>query len=786
MSGLMKAAAAATASRPPLGSSSVSNSIPTLSKAPSSGPVSLAIDTKGNKGRAKLQDSNVDRKVKSILGGLRSRFFSASSKMRDMFVEWDVDGSGTIDPNELGNALGALGYQVTHDEAKAVVSAFDDNGDGVIQYEDFVSLLCGNEGEGHSVTAVGHDLSFTAPNAKDMTDPNLGGKILTWCGVTTRNPQGVNDVLNQRRAGVIDIADGRGGDPLKESVYLSRQRAIEERRRDFIKNVTGKHVSHYVAGLAGDATIIDRSGESAGAELIGRDTTSGTSSLGSEEGGGHREQIVEDGGALMGTQHSHVSSSLAATAAHQPDAMTSVFLGPASDAASTRPLPSLNTLREKPAILDGASNQNDRNKNAWRPLQLPITTGVDLSLTARAKVPKQTWARDTGPMVIIDAEADPTVAAPDTGKGTVVTGPIGGVYRTQDAFKLRVIKEVDKLRRTGKGVLENVLGPSMGARARNDSPQPNIDRNAFTTRAVDLSDKTLSNLYTPMRSAKREELHNKRMEEYLQRTGRSQQTNNSSEAASTASSRDERRLGASSRGSNNGGSGESEMIGEGGSSSSSTSSVTTADAMRAARLAKLERLGLSKNNVTGSDSSSASSGHSHVMERLVNVNDLSVRLQRFEGDRTTFLIAPPPNVLTSHSAEDQGWHYASSARIAQTGRRVPEQYFASLSLADKMSNIREQTMDYTARVENNQQIERIARASRDAARIESKQRQYAQYVASIKLQTDKNEAMHALAEGANHDDIHKRGHLDHSERHSRGLGRSGGDSFEYLANSIGR
>jgi len=774
MSGLMKAAAAATASRPPL-SSSVSNSIPHMSKGPSSAPVSMVTDTKGNKGKAKLQDSNVDRKVKSILGGLRSRFFSASNKMRDMFIEWDADGSGTIDPNELGNALGALGYQVTHDEAEAVVSAFDDNGDGVIQYEDFVSLLCGNEGEGHSVTAVGHDLSFTAPNAQDKVDPNLGGKILTWCGVTARNPQGINDILNQRRAGVIDIADGRGGDPLKESAYLSRQRAIEERRRDFMKNVTGKHISHYVAGLAGDATIIDRSGENSGAELLGRDTTSGSMSS-DAEGGGHREQIIEDGGALMSTQHSHLS--LSATAAHQPDAMTSVFLGPASDAASTRPLPPLNTLREKPAILDGASNQNDRNKNAWRPLQLPITTGVDLSLTARAKVPKQTWARDTGPMVIIDAEADPTVAAPDTGKGTVVTGPIGGVYRTQDAFKLRVIKEVDKLRRTGKGVLEHVLGPSMGARARNDSPQPTIDRNAFTTRAVDLSEKTLSNLYTPMRSAKREELHSKRMEEYLQRTGRSQLTSNFSDAASTVSSRDERRQEISSRGSGGGG---------GGSDSGDASGVTTADAMRAARLAKLERLGLSKNNVAGGDSSAAAtSGHSHVMERLVNVNDLSVKLQRFEGERTTFLIAPPPNVLTSHSSEDKGWHYASSARIAQTGRRVPEQYFASLSLADKMSNIREQTMDYTARVENNQQLERIARASRDAARIESKQRQYAQYVASIKLQTDKNEAMHALAEGGNNDDIHRRGHLDHSERHARGLGRSGGDSFESLANSSAR
>ena len=747
-------------------------------KTSSSGPVSnssLPDATKGvNKGvnKAKLQDdSNVDRKVKSILGGLRSRFFSASSKMRDMFVEWDVDGSGTIDPNELGNALGALGYQVTHDEAKAVVSAFDDNGDGVIQYEDFVSLLCGNEGEGHSVTAIGHDLAFTEPNARDKADPNFAGKVLTWCGKTQRNPQGVNDILNQRRAGIIDIADGRGGDPLKESVHLSRQRAIEERRREFIKNVTGKHVSHYVAGLAGDATLIERTGYDVGADLIGRDTSSSSTLDGEGGGGGGIQQIVEDGGALMGTQKSHVSSALSSSAAHQPDAMMSVFLGPASDAASTRPLPPLNTLREQPAILDGASNQNERNKNAWKPLQLPITTGVDLSLTARAKVPKQTWARDTGPMVIIDAEADPLTAAPDTGKGTVVTGPIGGVYRTKDSFKLRVIKEVDKLRRTGKGVLEDVLGPSMGARARNDSPPPIINRNAFTTRAVDLSDKTLANLYTPMRSAKREDLHSKRLEEYMLRTGR--QTTNFSDTISTASSRDERRQGISSR-ENGGGGGGVDETGE---------ATTTANAMRAARLAKLERLGLSKSNVSGADTDGvAASGHSHVMERLVNVNDLAVRLQRIEGDRTTFLIAPPPNVLTSHSAEDQGWHYASAARIAQTGRRVPEQYFSSLSLADKMSNIREQTMDYTARVESNQQAERLARASRDAARIASKQRQYSNYLASIKLQTDKNEAMHVIAvEGGAVDDIHKRGHLNHSERHPRG--RSGADSFNSLVNS---
>ena len=123
-------------------------------------------------------------------------------------------------------------------------------------------------------------------------------------------------------------------------------------------------------------------------------------------------------------------------------------------------------------------------------------------------------------------------------------------------------------------------------------------------------------------------------------------------------------------------------------------------------------------------------------------------MQRAEGDRTTFLIAPPPGVLTSHSGEDLDWHFASSQRLAMTARRVPEQYFASLVLADRLKNVREQEQDYRARVASNAAAELEKLTARANARVESRRRQYAAYRTAIKPQTDLDIPIHAYEPGA--------------------------------------
>jgi hypothetical protein len=191
--------------------------------------------------------------------------------------------------------------------------------------------------------------------------------------------------------------------------------------------------------------------------------------------------------------------------------------------------------------------------------------------------------------------------------------------------------------------------------------------------------------------------------------------------------------------------------GHGGAGEEAAPPQSTAERLRNSRAKKLERIGLGGGNAQlapDTGTSGGGGGVGHVFERQVNANDLRVRLQRAEGMRTTFLIAPPPQTLTSHSGEDLDWHFASAQRLAMTQRRVPEQYFASLVRDDRLKNVREQSDDYNRRVAANMAAELAAATSRANARVESKREQYAAYRLAIKAQTDKDHAIHAIMPGS--------------------------------------
>lgn len=61
---------------------------------------------------------------------------------------------------------------------------------------------------------------------------------------------------------------------------------------------------------------------------------------------------------------------------------------------------------------------------------------------------------------------------------------------------------------------------------------------------------------------------------------------------------------------------------------------------------------------------------------------------RAEGQRTTYLIAPPPGVRTEFSEEHPSWAYASAARLQQTRTPVPDHTFARQSRADRLDSSR--------------------------------------------------------------------------------------------------
>lgn len=103
------------------------------------------------------EDERTKRKVNAMVSGLRSRYWGARGAMQDTFHRWDTDGSGFLDVSELQAALNKMGYNTNETEVKHLVAAFDDNGEGVVRYGDFVSMLCGDQKTSDALVASAED-----------------------------------------------------------------------------------------------------------------------------------------------------------------------------------------------------------------------------------------------------------------------------------------------------------------------------------------------------------------------------------------------------------------------------------------------------------------------------------------------------------------------------------------------------------------------------------------------------------------------------------------------------
>uniref|UniRef100_A0A673GEA9 Calcium-binding protein 5-like n=1 Tax=Sinocyclocheilus rhinocerous TaxID=307959 RepID=A0A673GEA9_9TELE len=63
-------------------------------------------------------------------------------ELRDAFKEFDMDGDGSITTEELRSAMSKLlGEHMNHREIDAVVQEVDNNGDGTVDFEEFVKML---------------------------------------------------------------------------------------------------------------------------------------------------------------------------------------------------------------------------------------------------------------------------------------------------------------------------------------------------------------------------------------------------------------------------------------------------------------------------------------------------------------------------------------------------------------------------------------------------------------------------------------------------------------------
>merc|ERR1711896_116615 len=68
-------------------------------------------------------------------------------EIREAFSLFDSDASGAIDVRELKAAMRALGFEVKNEELKKMVSDIDNDGNGTIEFTEFLSMMTGKMGE---------------------------------------------------------------------------------------------------------------------------------------------------------------------------------------------------------------------------------------------------------------------------------------------------------------------------------------------------------------------------------------------------------------------------------------------------------------------------------------------------------------------------------------------------------------------------------------------------------------------------------------------------------------
>merc|ERR1712137_1157788 len=64
-------------------------------------------------------------------------------EIREAFSLFDSDASGMIDVRELKAAMRALGFEVKNEELKKMVTDIDNDGNGTIEFTEFLQMMTG-------------------------------------------------------------------------------------------------------------------------------------------------------------------------------------------------------------------------------------------------------------------------------------------------------------------------------------------------------------------------------------------------------------------------------------------------------------------------------------------------------------------------------------------------------------------------------------------------------------------------------------------------------------------
>merc|ERR1711974_525868 len=94
-------------------------------------------------------------------------------EIREAFSLFDSDASGMIDIRELKAAMRALGFEVKNEELKKMVADIDNDGNGTIEFTEFLQMMTGKMGEKDSREDIEKVFKLFDDNTNKISFRNL-------------------------------------------------------------------------------------------------------------------------------------------------------------------------------------------------------------------------------------------------------------------------------------------------------------------------------------------------------------------------------------------------------------------------------------------------------------------------------------------------------------------------------------------------------------------------------------------------------------------------------------
>ena len=115
-------------------------------------------------------------------------------EIREAFSLFDSDASGQIDIRELKAAMRALGFEVKNEELKKMVTDVDNDGNGTIEFAEFLGMMTAKMGEKDSREDIEKVFKlFDDDNTKKISFRNL---VVEELGETIEDEE-LQDMINK-------------------------------------------------------------------------------------------------------------------------------------------------------------------------------------------------------------------------------------------------------------------------------------------------------------------------------------------------------------------------------------------------------------------------------------------------------------------------------------------------------------------------------------------------------------------------------------------------------------